>query len=129
MGPPTLDAHFKRLKARYPDAILTPLPSGAGLITLPKRSLPAGWSPATASLHFIAPVGYPVSAPDSFWLEPNVTVNGAVPTNSNVNHGIPEANITAHNFSWHLEANRWSPNNHDLLTFVGVCLKRLECLK
>jgi hypothetical protein len=129
MASPTLVAHFERLKARYTNAVLTPLPSGAGLITLPNRALPAAWSPAIASLHFIAPVGYSVAAPDSFWLEPNVTVNGVVPANSNVNHAIPEANITAHYFSWHLEAGRWSPNNHDLLTFVGVCLKRLESLR
>ena len=129
MSSPTLDAHFRRLKERYADAVLTPLPSGAGLITLPNRPLPAAWSPATVVLHFIAPVGYPVAAPDSFWLEPNVTVNSVAPKNSANNHPIPETGITAHYFSWHLEANRWSPNNHDLLTFVGVCLKRLEYLE
>ncbi|MBR0900261.1 hypothetical protein JQ616_35375 [Bradyrhizobium tropiciagri] len=129
MSSPTLDAHFKRLKERYPDAVLTPLPSGAGLITLSNRPLLAAWSPATVALHFIAPVGYSVAAPDSFWLEPNVMVNGVVPKNSATNHPIPETGITGHYFSWHLEANRWSPNNHDLLTFVSVCLKRLECLE
>jgi len=126
MGSPTLDAHFKRLKVRYPDTVLTPLPSGAALITLPNRPLPGGWAPTLATLHFIAPVGYSVAAPDSFWLAPNVTVNGAVPTNSSASQTIPETKISAHFFSWHLEAARWLANEHDLLTFVSVCLKRLE---
>lgn len=129
MGSPTLDAHFKRLQARYTDTTLTPLPSGAALITLPNRPLPDGWAPSSATLHFIAPVGYPVAAPDSFWLAPNVTVKGAVPTNSSVGQTIPEGNISAHFFSWHLEAGRWLANEHDLLTFVSVCLKRLESLR
>jgi hypothetical protein len=126
MIPPVMAVHFGRLKARYQGAFLSFLQTGAGLITIPDCRLPAGWSPQQVTLRFIAPNGYPVSAPDCFWVEPNLVVHGGLPKNSQLNHQIPDAGIMAHWFSWHVEQGRWSPNNHDLLTWLGLCLTRLQ---
>jgi hypothetical protein len=130
MTSPVLAAHFERLKARYPSATLIDLPSGAALISVPSCGLPPGWSQPAVTLKFIAPNGYAVAAPDCFWVEPNLTVNGAIlPRSSAINHQIPETTIPAHYFSWHVEKGHWLPNQHDLLTWTSMCLKRLQILE
>ena len=65
-----IQAHFGRLKDKYPEATLEMLPGGAGLISVPRHPLPAGWSAAEVMMRFLAPNGYPVAAPDCFWVEP-----------------------------------------------------------
>ena len=51
-----------------------------------------------------------MAAPDCFWVEPNLTVNGAtLPKSSAINHQIPETTISAHYFSWHVEKGHWLP--------------------
>jgi hypothetical protein len=126
MIPPILAAHFEKLKARYGGALLQMFGSGAALVTVPACALPAGWSAPQVTLRFVAPNGYPVSAPDSFWVEPNLSIGGGLPRNSQLNYAIPEAGVAAHWFSWHIEQGQWSPNNHDLLTWLGLCLRRLQ---
>jgi hypothetical protein len=127
MMPPVLAAHFERLKARYQGALLSFYETGAAMITIPACPLPAGWSSPAVTLRFIAPNGYPVSAPDCFWVEPNLAVNGSnLPRNSQINNQIPDAGITAHWFSWHLDQGQWWPNEHDLMTWLNLCLKRLQ---
>jgi hypothetical protein len=127
---PALEAHFTRLKARYPRATIRDLPGGAALVTLPEFALPSGWSATAIVLRFIVPNGYSVAAPDCFWAEPNLTLNaGQLPKNSQINNAIPEAGVLAHWFSWHVESGRWSGNCHDLLTWVSLCLDRLRKLE
>ena len=87
--------------------------------------IPDGWNITQATLRFIIPNGYPVSPPDCFWVEPNLTVNGAKPKSSEYNNAIPEANINCHWFSWHIEQGRWSPNRDNLLTWLQSCRGRL----
>jgi hypothetical protein len=127
---PALEAHFARLKARHPDSMLKELTGGAALITVPALSIPTGWSMGSTLLRFLAPNGYPVAAPDCFWAEPTLLLrDGRQPKNTQLNHAIPEVGMTGQWFSWHLEVGRWSPNCHDLLTWLGVCLARLARLE
>lgn len=125
---PALEAHFARLKARYPEATLTDLPGGAAMVTVPALPVCTGWSVAAVTLRFIAPNGYPTAAPDCFWAEPNLIIlnGGRQPKNSQINNAIPEAGIAAHWFSWHVESGQWSANCHDLLTWLNLCLNRIE---
>ncbi len=126
MVSPVIEQHFVRLKERYPNATLSPLANGAALITVPKCPLPA-WQVPEATIRFIAPNGYSVASPDNFWVEPNLYLtNQAVPKNSGQNNQIPETGIAAHWFSWHVEGGRWSPNVHDLQTWLALCFKRLQ---
>lgn len=129
MVPPILAAHFAKLKARYKGALLQLFNSGAALVTVPGCALPAGWSSEQVTVRFIAPNGYPVSAPDCFWAEPNLSIANGLPRNSQVNYVIPEAGMTGHWFSWHVDGGKWSPNDHDLLTWLGLCFKRLQALE
>jgi hypothetical protein len=127
---PVLEAHFARLKARYPGATLRDLPSGAALVTVPGFAVSSGWLATQIVLRFIAPNGYSVAAPDCFWAEPNLTLSGGrQPKNSQINNAIPEADMSGHWFSWHVEGGRWSANCHDLLTWVSLCLDRLQKLE
>lgn len=126
MVPPVLAAHFAKVKAHYEGAFLQLFNSGAALVTVPGCGLPAGWSSEQATVRFIAPNGYPVSAPDCFWAEPNLRISSGLPRNSQLDYAIPEAGIAGHWFSWHIESGKWSPNNHDLLTWLSLCFKRLQ---
>ncbi|MGH6810783.1 MAG: E2/UBC family protein [Methylocella sp.] len=124
---PVLAAHYERFKVRYPNANLTNLQNGAALISVPSCRLPSGWSAQEVTLRFIAPNGYSVAAPDCFWVEPNLAINGRdLPKNSAINNQIPEAGILAHWFSWHVVQGHWLPNQHDLLTWMSMCLMRLQ---
>jgi hypothetical protein len=133
--PPVVQKHFERLKERHPGAALSPLPSGAHLITVPGCSLPQ-WRLEKATIRFLAPNGYSVAGPDCFWVEPQLSLNGQnppqLPKNSAYNSQIPETEIKAHWFSWHVDAARggkWSPNLHDFITWLNVCFERLEIIE
>jgi Prokaryotic E2 family E len=118
-------ADFEVLKARHPSAKLTEFGSGAALVTL-DLNLPEGWSPSKVVLHFLMPNGYPVAAPDGFWVVPTLQVAGKQPRSTEINGTIPEANIPAQRFSWHFDDGHWSPNKDNLLTWLRSCQERLE---
>lgn len=125
-----IERHFNRLRERCPKAALLALPKAAWLITVPNEPLPPGWSATEVTLRFIAPNGYAVAAPDCFWVEPALTLNGGtVPKNSQRKHQIPDTELSAHWFSWHVENGKWSANRHDLLAWYGICQKRLSILE
>jgi len=125
---PKAVADFKALQARHSAAALTELPSGAALVTL-DFELPAGWSASKVVLRFLMPNTYPVSPPDGFWVEPALAVNGKPPRSTEPNPQIPETNISAQRFSWHIEGGHWSANRDDLFTWLRSCRERIEKLE
>jgi hypothetical protein len=130
LSPVTLK-QFERLKQRYPEELLEPLPSGAGLLTIPDVPLLAGWSLPSSSVRFVVPSGYPGPSPDCFWADEHLTLaNGHQPQASQINQ-IPETPHRGRWFSWHVvdAANNWHPNRDDLLTFVGIVMDRLQRLQ
>jgi hypothetical protein len=118
-------ADFEALKARYPSATLTELPSGAALVALDSE-LPKGWSESKIVLRFMMPNGYGVAPPDGFWVEPSLQVNGKPPRSSEASSKIPETDLTKQRFSWHFDGGHWSPNRDNLLTWLRSCHERLE---
>lgn len=129
---PITEKQFVQLQERYPDAMLQELPSRAALVTLPNMSLPAGWTPSVTTLRFIVPAGYPGPVPDCFWSDIELHVNGpGVPKASRPSQRIPEVNLPAHWFSWHvIDATRnWNPNRDSLLTYVGIIFDRFRQLQ
>ncbi len=125
---PRTKTDFARLNERHPDATLTPLPSGAALVEMPFE-LPPGWSVSSVELRFLVPNGYSTASPDCFWVSPDLSLAGnGKPRNSEYNNPIPETAIQAHWFSWHIEEGKWSPNDSDLLMWLSICTKRLQCL-
>src|SRR4051794_13971899 len=114
LSPVTLK-QFERLKARYPAATLTELPSGSALIGVPELPLPAGWSRPASTARFIAPAGYPGPVPDCFWADADLALaSGAAPQASQINV-IPETQLQGRWFSWHVTdaQNTWNPNRDE----------------
>lgn len=129
---PITHRQFTRVQERYPAATLQELPSGAALVTIPDASLPPGWTPLKTTIRFIVPAGYPGPVPDCFWSDSVLTVNGGgMPQASNASNPIPEVNLPAHWFSWHVtdSARNWNPNRDDLLTYVSIVLDRFRDLR
>lgn len=129
---PITERQFLRVRERYPEATLAPLPSGAALFTLPGVRLPAGWSHPETTIRFIVPAGYPGPAPDCFWSDAVLTVNGgAMPQATQPSNVIPETGIRAQWYSWHVTnaANNWNPNRDDLMTYLSIVLDRFRMLR
>lgn len=123
-----LEQQFENLKAEYCAVTLEPLPSGAALISIPDFPLPPGWSQPRTTLRFLAPVGYPLAKPDSFWASPELRLqDGAMPLNTNQS-AIPEVNSSPQlMFSWHL--GQWNPSRDGLRTYLRVIEQRLRQAK
>jgi hypothetical protein len=121
-----LETQFLVLKSLAPDALLTPLPSGAHLVSVPDVQLPEGWSPNRVTIFFIAPPGYPASQPDCFWAAPmGVRFEGRTPNGSNDANPIPEVPTqSATWFSWHIQ--HWNPNRDSLVTYFKVVKRRFH---
>jgi hypothetical protein len=125
---PITEKQFDRVRTRYPAAEISLLPSGSALVTIPAVGLPQGWSAPETAIHFIVPIGYPGPAPDCFWANASLLLaNRAAPQASNI-QAIPESNIQARWFSWHVvdAQNNWNPNRDDLMTYVAIILDRFR---
>jgi len=119
---------FERVQERYPKASLQPLPSGAGLLSIPDVPLPAGWSAAHTAIHFLVRIGYPGPSPDCFWADRDLLLSSGVPPQASNVTGIPETSIVGRWFSWHVVGGHtnWNPNRDDLMTYVSIVLDRFR---
>lgn len=122
-----LEQHFADLKAKRADASLTRVPNGTALVTVPGCVLPDGWSAQSTTVYFIAPVGYPIARPDTFWTDPLRLSNGSPPQNSGTNgaEGLPGGNLTW--FSWH--PTTWDPGHDTLLSYLRMVEARLRAVQ
>jgi hypothetical protein len=123
-----IEEQFEILKAAgWPSATLVRQPDGSHIVSVKDLSLPPGWSKANSSVHFLAPVGYPLSRPDCFWADADLRLaNASMPQNTGVtpvgNTGVPGLW-----FSYHVSA--WNPNNDNLLTYLHVIKGRFKDLR
>lgn len=126
---PVALAQFERLQERYPQAVMSALPSGSALVHVPSIGVPDGWSHTETDLWFIVPVGYPGPCPDCFWVRQDLRLaNGGMPHASQVHPQIPETTQPALWFSWHVVDNQahWNPARDTLSTYMSICLERLR---
>lgn len=122
-----LEQQFDILKEYFPNARNEKLPDNSLLVTIPDFPLPQGWSKPSATINFIAPLGYPLAKPDCFWADPDLRLqHGTLPQSTNISP-IPGTNLTQLWFSWH--AGHWVPNRDSLLTYVRVIEARLKQLR
>jgi hypothetical protein len=89
-------------------------------------ALAAGWSKQYTRLLVLIPAGYAVTAPDNFFTDPDLTTGeGTQPGNTSMAQPIPGTQWLQ--FSYHIEAGDWQPENgHDLLTFLAAVRRRLQ---
>jgi hypothetical protein len=121
-----LEAQLTNLKKEggYTDVAVFPLPDGSAIITVPNVALPPGWSKTTATIRFVAPVGYPHAKPDCFWADVDLRLQSGAPpqaTNTTPIPGTSEARLW---FSWHI--SHWDPNRDSLLTYINVIRQRFK---
>ncbi len=123
-----LEAQLQELRDRYGAVKTTVLRSGAVLIEIASHLLPAGWNKERSSIRFLAPQGFPHAAPDCFWTDGDLALQGdREPQNSSVSNPIPEDGGTGRWFSWHL-TSAWNPNRDTLSTWVNSINDRLKRL-
>ncbi len=121
---PVVHDHFAQLQARYPGAGMRELPDGSAVITVPNVRLPPGWNRQSVGVTFLVPVGYPMAKPDSFWTDPDLQLAPQGQPKSTGLQTPPFTNEPRLWFSWH--ADRWNPNQDNLLSFLGLVQERLR---
>ncbi len=116
---------FEELKKRFPGAELTPLSDGSSLVRVSDFLLPPGkWNKDRTAVYFVAPNGFPVAKPDSFWADEDLRLpGGALPKNSAV-QAPPFGTGPKLWFSWHV--NPWNPNRDTLTSYLWVIASRLR---
>ena len=90
--------------------------------------LPPGWSKSETALLVLIPPGYPVTPPDNFFVDAQLSLSGgAMPGNASV---VEQLGGRWLQFSYHVEPGDWKPHadaekGHNLLTFLQGVKKRL----
>ena len=122
-----IEVQLAELQREFPSATAETRPDGSSLITIHGVALPRGWSQATTSVHFLAPLGFPMAQPDCFWADENLRLAaGGLPKNSGVQ--APPFSVGQKLwFSWHV--SQWNGSRSTLRSFVGVILNRLSCVE
>lgn len=88
-------------------------------------SLVPGWNKESTRVLVLIPSGYAVTPPDNFFTDSDLTVKGgAQPGNTSA---APINGQQWLQFSYHMEASDWQPENgHNLLTFLDGVDRRLR---
>jgi hypothetical protein len=91
--------------------------------------LPSGWSKSETALLVLIPPGYPVTPPDNFFVDAELSLsNDGMPGNASV---VEQLGGRWLQFSYHVEPGDWKPHadadkGHNLLTFLQGVKKRLQ---
>ncbi len=118
-----VDVQMEDLRRDYPEATADPRPDGTFVITVPKVSLPAGWSQSHTTVQFLAPVGFPLAQPDCFWTDDGLRLpNGVLPKNANA-QTPPFGGPSKLWFSWHVSV--WSGSRDTLRSYMATVRNRL----
>ena len=91
-----------------------------------KWRLIPGWNKEETRVLILIPPGYAVTPPDNFHTDPDLAVKGgAQPGNTSATQ--PISGQPWLQFSYHIEASDWQPENgHNVLTFLGGVDRRLR---
>ena len=122
IGP--VETQLEAIRAVFPDASASARSDGTVLVTVANFPLPPGWNAQSCTISFLAPAGYPMAQPDSFWADAALRLEtGATPhaTNLTVIPGESEPRLV---FSWHLTAGSWNPMRDTLLSYVRTIQDR-----
>jgi hypothetical protein len=122
------EVQLDELRQRYADVRTQPLTGGATLVTVGSVPLPAGWGKASTSIRFLVPAGYPFAAPDCFWADNDLLLEGGrMPCNASNHNTIPETAESGLWFSWHVQG--WNPNRDTLSSWMNTIADRLRRLQ
>jgi hypothetical protein len=119
-----LEDQLIELALLHPDASTLALPDGTTLITVPNIALPDGWNQTTTRVHFLLPIGYPMSRPDCFWADANLRLSSGMQPSASTVQTLPVSGEQALWFSWHL--GLWNPMLDSIITYLRVVRERFE---
>lgn len=119
---------YSEVKSHFPEASLETDGSNQYLV-IPGFSIPSHFEPNVVTFMMILPNGYPISAPDMYWVLPKVLVNGIQePEGASVYETY--FGKTWQRFSWHYQdAQQWQVGVSDLLSHIRFCQSRLALAK
>jgi hypothetical protein len=85
-----------------------------------------GWNKQCTRVLILLPPGYAVTPPDNFYTDADLAVKGGAQPGS-TSAAQPINGQPWLQFSYHIEASDWQPENgHNLLTFLGGVDRRLR---
>lgn len=119
---------FREVKSYFPNASLET--DGVNqYVVITNYSMPSHFTPNVVTFLMMLPNGYPVSAPDMFWVTPLVKLNGVTePEGASVYESY--LGKTWQRFSWHYQdAQKWQVGVSDLLSHIKFCQSRLALAK
>jgi len=119
---PFIASELTRLMARWPDVSFD---HAGQRWHFPTWHLPPGWNQGETRLWIPCPAAYPQIPPDNFYVDAALRLaDGREPGSSSITY--LEQGLSARLFSYHVEANGWSPERGDSLeTFLFGVQKRL----
>jgi hypothetical protein len=112
------------LKAHFPEARIE-IFDGKQLLIVPNCPLPNHWGEETTTLLVVLPNGFPIAAPDMFWVLPHLRLKDGREA-----AGATERTVylgqTWQRFSWHLTegVSAWRVGHSTMLSYVHFCLTR-----
>ncbi|MCO5166643.1 MAG: hypothetical protein M9894_09785 [Planctomycetes bacterium] len=96
---------------------------GWRFVIIETYTIPPPFLPATVRLLIKLPPLFPTAAPDMFWVQPPLSVNGAVPKGAGMETLLGEP---WQRFSWHLKKGAWKPGISELRDFMRCIRGRFE---
>lgn len=124
-----LSKQVEAVQTIYPDAFLKE-EAGNRYLVVGGFPVPPHFCPTEATLLVILPNGFPMAAPDMFWVEPHLRLaNGGEPEGSNQYEQY--LGRTWQRFSWHYTHGDavWRVGHSSLLTHLQFCQARLAQAK
>lgn len=120
-----LEQQLSQVQAHYPDAKLE-MDNGVRYLVIPSFSVPEHWNISTVTLMAVVPNGYPVAAPDMFWVDGPLRLNdGREPAGAQCYE--QHLGRQWQRFSWHYaDGQAWSTARSSLLSHVQFAVSRLQ---
>ncbi len=121
-----LQREVEIIKKSYPKATLD---GELRYVVIQDFPLPPGWNREKTELVIEIPGGYPVTAPDNFYVEEGLRLQDTGNPPSGYEETLEKFGKRRAKFSWHLEGN-WRPHTEvakgdNLFTFILGVEKRL----
>lgn len=119
-----IEQQLDEVRQHFPQAQYEDTPQ-CGYLVVPDYPVPNHWDQEAITLMVIIPNGYPLAAPDMFWVSPSLRLRDgrAAEAANQIEQHLGKA---WQRFSWHYSnSNSWRPGHSSLLTHLRFANARL----